>query len=122
MLATRLAVTARNSAGAVSRGRLIFPCRPTANSHIPKTSTSATSRNLSSSSPSLEKKQPTKDSPKSPEELPSFSFEGLGMSRNTRIAVIVILSIFGTIETIFWIRWIRNWFSGTKDDEPESKA
>ncbi|KAI1139008.1 hypothetical protein F5Y05DRAFT_358779 [Hypoxylon sp. FL0543] len=121
MLAARFVLTARNGAGAVSRGRIISPYKPTVNmnSHISKPPSSFSSLNFSTSIPGLEKKQPAKNSP---EELPAFSFEGLGMSRNTKIAVIVILSIFGTIESIFWIKWIWNWFSGTKGDESERKA
>ncbi|KAI0840255.1 hypothetical protein F5Y06DRAFT_252171 [Hypoxylon sp. FL0890] len=122
MLATRSVVTARNSAGAVSRGRIAFPYWPAINSYISKASTPITSFKFSTTSSRPEKKQSTKDSSKPPEELPAFSFDGLGMSRNTKIAVIVILSIFGTIETIFWIKWIWNWFSGTKDDEPRIKS
>lgn len=121
MLATRFAITARNGAGAISRG-IASPLRPKVSSHLPESSAPIASFKFSTSSSRCEKKQSTKDSSKSPEELPSFSFEGLGMSRNTKIAVIVILSIFGTIESIFWIKWISNWFSGTKEGEPESKA
>ncbi|OTA61083.1 hypothetical protein K449DRAFT_68576 [Hypoxylon sp. EC38] len=122
MLATRFVVTARNGAGAIIRGRIASPFKPSVNPHLPKSSAPTASLNFSTSSSKFEKKQSTKNTTKSPEELPSFSFEGLGLSRNSKIAVIVISSIFGTIESIFWIKWIWNWFSGTKDGESESES
>ncbi|KAL7910577.1 hypothetical protein GGI35DRAFT_449119 [Trichoderma velutinum] len=51
------------------------------------------------------------------EELPSFSFEGLGMSRNVKIFVIVFLSIFGTIETWVWCKGIYRWWNGPSEKE-----
>ncbi|TFB01170.1 hypothetical protein CCMA1212_007059 [Trichoderma ghanense] len=54
---------------------------------------------------SLRSKQPNND------ELPSFSFEGLGMSRNARIFVIAVLSIFGAIETWVWCKGIYRWWN-----------
>lgn len=50
-------------------------------------------------------------------ELPKFSFEGLGMSKNTRIFVIVVLSIFGTIETWVWCKGIYRWWNGPSEEE-----
>ncbi|KAI0898001.1 hypothetical protein F4806DRAFT_386448 [Annulohypoxylon nitens] len=124
MLVPRLLMTVRNSAGAVTRGRIMSPNKSIINSHIPQPSTSMVVSNFSTSSSRLAEKKPTKESPKSPEEPPpmNFSFEGLGLTKNTKIAVIVIISIFGTIETIFWIKTIWRWFSGAKNDESENKA
>lgn len=124
MLSTRLVTMTRNSAGAVSRRHLVFPHTSTINPHAPRSPTPIAISNFSTSRHRLATKQPPKDSSKSPEEPPpmNFSFEGLGMSRNTRIAVLVILSIFGTIESIFWISWIWELFTGKKDDGSESKA
>lgn len=51
------------------------------------------------------------------DELPSFSFEGLGMSRNAKIFVIVVLSIFGTIETWVWCKGIYRWWNGSPEKE-----
>ncbi|KAJ4856860.1 hypothetical protein T069G_07757 [Trichoderma breve] len=51
------------------------------------------------------------------EELPSFSFEGLGMSRNVKVFVIVVLSIFGTIETWVWCKGIYRWWNGPSEKE-----
>lgn len=52
-------------------------------------------------------------------ELPKFSFEGLGMSKNARIFVIVVLSIFGTIETWVWCKGIYRWWTGPSEEEKE---
>ncbi|KAL7941459.1 hypothetical protein V8C42DRAFT_334629 [Trichoderma barbatum] len=51
------------------------------------------------------------------EKLPSFSFEGLGMSRNVKIFVIAVLSIFGTIETWVWCKGIYRWWNGPSGKE-----
>ncbi|KAI6090899.1 hypothetical protein F4821DRAFT_228148 [Hypoxylon rubiginosum] len=125
MLATRLAITARNSAGAVSRGHLVFPhTSTTPNSHATRLSTLKLTSAFSTSCYKLTAKSSPKNPPKSADEIPpmEFSFKGLGMSRNTKIAVLVILSIFGTIETVFWVRWIWELFADGKDDESERKA
>ncbi|KAL7918063.1 hypothetical protein ACQKWADRAFT_305168 [Trichoderma austrokoningii] len=50
-------------------------------------------------------------------ELPKFSFEGLGMSKNIRIFVIVVLSIFGTIETWVWCKGIYRWWNGPSEEK-----
>ncbi|PTB77111.1 hypothetical protein M440DRAFT_1401453 [Trichoderma longibrachiatum ATCC 18648] len=60
---------------------------------------------------SLRSKQPD------PNELPSFSFEGLGMNRNTKVFVIAVLSIFGTIETWVWCKGIYRWWNGAPKEE-----
>ena len=56
----------------------------------------------------------TQSPPKSPNpgnpEYPAFSFEALGVSKNMRIFLIVVLSIFGTIETWFWCQTIWRWW------------
>ncbi|UKZ72311.1 uncharacterized protein TrAtP1_013254 [Trichoderma atroviride] len=67
-------------------------------------------RTFSAHSSLLNQKQ--KDS-----ELPKFSFEGLGMSKNSRIFVIVVLSIFGTIETWVWCKGIYRWWYGPSEEE-----
>ncbi|RFU78333.1 cutinase transcription factor 1 [Trichoderma arundinaceum] len=51
------------------------------------------------------------------DELPSFSFEGIGMSRNVKIFVIAVLSIFGTIETWVWCKGIYRWWNGPSEEE-----
>ncbi|KAI1842326.1 hypothetical protein JX266_011494 [Neoarthrinium moseri] len=45
-------------------------------------------------------------------EVPAFSLESLGMSKNMRIGVLAIISVFATIETWFWCQWIWRWWKG----------
>jgi hypothetical protein len=48
---------------------------------------------------------------------PSFSFADLGATRTVKITVLVALSIFGTLETIFWAKALWRYFV-----PPESSA
>ncbi|KAI1805471.1 hypothetical protein F4811DRAFT_514832 [Daldinia bambusicola] len=123
MLTSRFATIVRSSAGAV-KSRIACPYRPTFSSHLLSQLTRATTSKLSTSSSGLSAKRPTNDPSKQPDKIPpmGFSFEGLGMTRRTKIAVIIIISIYGTMETIFYIRWFWRWYSGTEDNETESKA
>ncbi|KAI8965710.1 hypothetical protein F5Y11DRAFT_367619 [Daldinia sp. FL1419] len=125
MLAGRIVTTVRTSAGAV-RGRIThpYPYGPTFNSHLSNQSTRFTTSRFSTFNSALSAKKPVNDPSKQPDEIPStgFSFEGLGMTRKSKIAVLIILSIFGTMETIFYIRWFWGWYSGTEEDETGSKA
>ncbi|KAI1214893.1 uncharacterized protein F4807DRAFT_12289 [Annulohypoxylon truncatum] len=124
MSAPRFAMAVRNSANAITRGRIVSPNKSIIDSHIPQSSTGMIVSNFSTFSSRLAAKKLTEEPSKSPEEPPpmEFSFEGLGLGRNTKIAVVVILSIFGTIETIFWMKWVWRWRSGAKNDESENKA
>lgn len=45
-------------------------------------------------------------------ELPKFSLDGLGVSKNMKIFLIVVLSIFGTMETWFYCKAIYRWWYG----------
>lgn len=45
-------------------------------------------------------------------EIPAFSFEALGVGRNMKIFLIICLSIFGTMETWFYCKWIYRWWYG----------
>ncbi|RYO86397.1 hypothetical protein DL766_006973 [Monosporascus sp. MC13-8B] len=49
-------------------------------------------------------------------EIPRISFADLGMSRNVKVVVYVLIGIFGTIESIVWTQAIWRWFKGEKDD------
>ncbi|CAJ2508009.1 Uu.00g091950.m01.CDS01 [Anthostomella pinea] len=61
--------------------------------------------------------------PQSPDDpLPSFSFDGLGMSRNVKIVVIVVLSIFGTMETVFWAKAIWRWWNKEEEEEDDDES
>ncbi|KAL7625404.1 hypothetical protein AAE478_004624 [Parahypoxylon ruwenzoriense] len=120
MLTVRLLAPIRSSAGAAKSGRLAFPRESTTNPHSLRTPAHTISRTNFSTRSRLSIKQPTNENSSKPPANPSlgeFSFEGLGMSRNVKIFIIAILSIFGTIETYFWVMWIRRWFAGGKDDE-----
>ena len=44
--------------------------------------------------------------------LPKFSFESLGLSRNQKIIIITLLSIFGTLETITYTKLFLRWWNG----------
>ncbi|UNI16440.1 hypothetical protein JDV02_002872 [Purpureocillium takamizusanense] len=46
-------------------------------------------------------------------ELPSFSLNGLGASKGVKTAIIIILGIFGTMETWMWCKWAWNWWKGS---------
>jgi hypothetical protein len=48
-------------------------------------------------------------------EIPSFSLDSLGLSKTTKTVVLVILGVFGTIESWFWVQTIWRWWKS--DDE-----
>ncbi|KAJ6441487.1 glycosyl hydrolase [Purpureocillium lavendulum] len=50
-------------------------------------------------------------------ELPAFSLNGLGASKGVKTAIIVILCIFGTMETWMWCKWAWNWWKGSDGEE-----
>ncbi|GME33331.1 uncharacterized protein JN550_012151 [Neofusicoccum parvum] len=74
--------------------------------------TFSTHRALLEKSPSSPNKRRDDKASSGTPEYPSFSFEALGISKNMRIGVIVVLSIFGTIETWFWCQWAWRWWKG----------
>ncbi|KAH7251114.1 hypothetical protein BKA59DRAFT_471631 [Fusarium tricinctum] len=43
---------------------------------------------------------------------PAFNLNSLGLGKQMKIAVIIIISIFGTIETWFWCTAIWRWWQG----------
>lgn len=47
-------------------------------------------------------------------ELPKFSLDGLGIGRNMKVFLIVVLSIFGTMETWFYCKAIWRWWYGAQ--------
>ncbi|CAG9954772.1 unnamed protein product [Clonostachys rosea f. rosea IK726] len=49
-------------------------------------------------------------------EMPSFSLSSLGLSKNMKILVLGIISIFGTIETWFWCKAIWRWWKGSETE------
>lgn len=44
--------------------------------------------------------------------MPAFSLQGLGISKNMKMALIVLVSIMGTMETWTYYTWWRNWYYG----------
>lgn len=56
-------------------------------------------------------------------DLPAFSLDTLGLSKNMKIFLFVLLSIFGTIETWIWCKAIWRWWKGeTKVSGGEATA
>ncbi|RHZ59782.1 uncharacterized protein CDV56_101831 [Aspergillus thermomutatus] len=49
-------------------------------------------------------------------EIPSFSFDSLGLSRTTKTVVVVVLGVFGTIESWFWAQTIWRWWKSDAED------
>lgn len=45
-------------------------------------------------------------------ELPTFSLDGLGIGKNMKAFLIVVLCIFGTMETWFYCKAIWRWWYG----------
>ncbi|KAI0379908.1 hypothetical protein F5Y04DRAFT_258627 [Hypomontagnella monticulosa] len=123
MLATRFAVAVRSSAGAVSRGR-ITSHKLTNGLYAPKPSTQITTSKLSTSCSRLTAKDPKKDPSKSPEDpIPMGSiFKDLAISRTAKIVILIALSIYGTMEAIFYYNWFRRWWTGGDDNQSGSKA
>ncbi|KAB8070567.1 hypothetical protein BDV29DRAFT_180712 [Aspergillus leporis] len=61
------------------------------------------------------RRSPPNDS-NEPPQLPTLSFEGLGISKGTKAFLIVILCCFGTMETWFWCKTIWRWWKGDAED------
>ncbi|KAI9151535.1 ABC-transporter-regulating transcription factor [Paramyrothecium foliicola] len=100
--------------------------RPT---HLPKQSSDAHSTHLSSA---LSTHAALRSAPKSPNsgdhhktnpqqnqnpEMPTVSLSELGLSKNMRLVLIVILSVFGTIETWFYCQALWRWWQGKKAEK-----
>lgn len=52
------------------------------------------------------------DRPPTNPEMPPFSLDGLGISKNMKMVLIGLICIFGTMETYTYYRWIKNWYYG----------
>lgn len=55
-------------------------------------------------------------------ELPAFSLEGLGISRNMKLVIIGILCAFGTMETWMYCKWIWRWWKGEANGDQAGKS
>lgn len=50
-------------------------------------------------------------------EMPAFSLQGLGISKNMKVALVGLICVFGTMETYTYYRWFKSWYYGeTKED------
>ncbi|KAL6852295.1 hypothetical protein ACO1O0_006836 [Amphichorda felina] len=50
-------------------------------------------------------------------EMPAFTLQGLGISRNMKVALVTLVCVFGTMETYTYYRWFKGWYYGeTKED------
>ncbi|KAL5342730.1 hypothetical protein BJX70DRAFT_394569 [Aspergillus crustosus] len=72
------------------------------------TSTSTSTTTSTSSKPDPTPSQSQTSNP----ELPKFSLESLGISRNVRIVLYTLLAIYGSFETYFYYQWIMRWWRG----------
>ncbi|KAH6887414.1 hypothetical protein B0T10DRAFT_489769 [Thelonectria olida] len=62
------------------------------------------------------KKEPDPQQPNNANpSYPAFSFEALGIGKNMKIVLIIILSIFGTLETWFYCQAVWRWWKGTAE-------
>lgn len=52
-----------------------------------------------------------------PFSTPSVSLESLGIGRNMKLFLLVVFSIFGTIETWVWCKAIWIWWKGQENEE-----
>lgn len=70
------------------------------------------------SSPRHKYKETThKETEESVPELPAFNLGSLGLSKNMKIFLVVILSIFGSMETYFYCRAAWRWWKGSGDEQ-----
>ncbi|KAF7511318.1 hypothetical protein GJ744_004883 [Endocarpon pusillum] len=67
-----------------------------------------------------QKRQSDAASPQNP-SYPAFSFDGLGASRGVKVVVIAGLTVLGTMETIFWSKWLWAKFSPVPEGESKFK-
>ncbi|KAI9043040.1 uncharacterized protein KD926_004543 [Aspergillus affinis] len=58
-------------------------------------------------------KEPVESAP----ELPALNLDSLGLSKNMKIFLMVLLGIFGTMETYVYCRAIWRWWKGSGDGE-----
>ena len=93
------------------RRAILTPLPLTSSSHA-NLSNYAPTRNKKSTQSSKPQSQHTQHSNPGNPELPKFSLEGLGLSKNMRIVVLVLISIFGTLETWVYCKAVWRWWKG----------
>lgn len=104
---------------------MVLFCSPGRQSRLPPTSPTFSTRLSSSplSNKSTDQAPPAKPGSAKTHnhdqevqvQTPSVSFESLGISRNMKVVLLVILGVFGSIETYFWCRAIWTWWKGGKE-------
>ncbi|EXK83066.1 hypothetical protein FOQG_12734 [Fusarium oxysporum f. sp. raphani 54005] len=62
-------------------------------------------------------KAPQNESSEPNPSYPAFSLNSLGLSKRTKVVIMVVLSIFGTIETWVWCKAIWQWRKGRQEAE-----
>ncbi|EAW08774.1 uncharacterized protein ACLA_097100 [Aspergillus clavatus NRRL 1] len=70
-------------------------------------------RNSQRVDPKGQSNDPSSENP----EYPRFSLDSLGLSKTTKTVVIVVLGVFGTIESWFWCQTIWRWWKGGSEEK-----
>ncbi|EFR03332.1 hypothetical protein MGYG_06329 [Nannizzia gypsea CBS 118893] len=96
----------------LSQIHLLRNPRPTS---VPTFSTYAALFN--SKSPSNASAGPDSDPNNDPYRTPPVSLESLGIGKNMKILLLVVLSVLGTIETWFWCKAIWTWWKGGEKEK-----
>ncbi|EFE39802.1 conserved hypothetical protein [Trichophyton verrucosum HKI 0517] len=99
---------------------LLRHCRPTATSKFstyPGRFNSKTTSNISSSSSSSSSSGLDSDPNNDPYRTPPVSLESLGIGKNMKIVLLIVLSLLETIETWFWCKAIWTWWKGGEKDK-----
>ncbi|KAG9258290.1 uncharacterized protein F5Z01DRAFT_633276 [Emericellopsis atlantica] len=79
-----------------------------------RTSDKTTAESSPSQSPKTGQQTPP---PNMNPQYPKFSLDGLGLSKNMKILVYVLIGIWGTFETYFYGRAIHRWWTAKPEDK-----
>ena len=52
--------------------------------------------------------------------MPQVSFKDLGMSRNVKVFVYLVIGVLGTMESVFWAKAIWRWYKSGEGEEEEN--
>ncbi|KAL4964276.1 uncharacterized protein BDV14DRAFT_175148 [Aspergillus stella-maris] len=103
-----------------SRVRSIPHILPLAPTHSSRRGPQIRATAFSTSAISLDKSSPSSTQKKEPvnPEVPRFSFEGLGISKNVKIVLYTLLSTWGAFETYFYYQaFMRCWRARSQLDD-----
>ncbi|EGD90233.1 hypothetical protein H112_02704 [Trichophyton rubrum D6] len=95
------------------RIHLLRSCRPTATSKFSTYPLRFNSKTPNDTSSSGVGSDPNND----PYRTPPVSLESLGIGKNMKIVLLVVLSVLGTIEMWFWCKAIWTWWKGGEKNE-----